>query len=120
MGFSGSDLATLDYDFTTAPSVNGGMCVGKGIIPEPSDKAILKFRTAIHAVTMQIERLAQGEEFGADFQDVTDGVDPTEYVLGLVAELCQDKPSVVELTNLSPRTLTAFISWLMGELVPKG
>lgn len=111
-------LEPLAWDF------GGGI---KGVVPEPSPKAVNRFRTRI------------AENVRATGRDVGDRSDIDNLLkvlaslneddlnaiyeenLDAVTELCDGSPSRDEIAGLGHRGFQAFLGWIGGELVnPEG
>lgn len=116
-GFTGGDIERLDWDFTRIPKIGGGgYCMGRGVIPEPSEDALIDFQQGFDALH---EAMKQARDAGAENLDVEKEYIPK--IRSLLADLCDGSPTLEQLEQLSPRFLLAFGHWLAGAMGnPKG
>lgn len=114
--FSKANVESLDYDFTGFPSINGGNCSGKGIIPEPTK--------AIQNTFWELKNEILGEGTTVDVeaaQKFSQREDAETISIKMFSDLCQDSPSFEELSELPPRIFNEFTTWLLTEIfLPKG
>lgn len=128
----------LTYDFTSVDSNKGGgvKCLGNGTIPEPSIDALESFdKLWAQVIAAQAASDAADAEAASDVP-TTGAEKPFELRLTKLlvgspevrekaaiawAALCQNSPSVAEITELPPRIFAAFGLFLLKEIVnPKG
>jgi hypothetical protein len=110
--FSADRLEGLDYDFTGIPANDGGMCTGKGYVPEPTKAREQAFR----ALAVKVGKIA---ELPPEKQAAAYAKDPElgdEAMLTALADFCGGHPSKEELAQLPPRALLAFSQWISTEV----
>jgi hypothetical protein len=125
VGFdAGVVLKELDWDFTRY----GG---GKGVVPEPSDKAMETLFKDLAKVSKDlldkagIANLTEDADPGTIMQvlsNMEDSIGLAEMINGYTkafAKLCQNQPSAIQLNKLPMRGRMLFYKWLMDELRPE-
>jgi hypothetical protein len=125
MGFDAAIVVQpLDWDF----SAFGG---GKGVVPEPSDKAIDTLFKDLAKVTQEmlskagVTELAQdasAEQVMQSLSDLPDGLGIEKMVSGFTkafAKMCQNQPSAIQLNKLPMRVRMRFYIWLIQEIRPE-
>lgn len=125
MGFdAGKVLKPLDWDFSTY----GG---GKGVVPEPSDKALEKLFKDLGKVSKELLEKSGITNLSAE-------ADPATIMLALsnmdesvglgvmingytkaFATVCQNQPSAIQMNKLPMRGRMLFFKWLVDELRPE-
>lgn len=125
MGFdAGAVLKELDWNFEKY----GG---GKGVVPEPSDKAM-------EALFRDLAKVSKELLAKSGLTDLSEDADPAtimkvlsnmEESVGLgqmingytkaFAKLCQGQPTTIQLNKLPMRGRMLFYAWLMKELRPE-
>ena len=114
--FSKASVESLDFDFTGFPSLNGGKCSGKGIIPEPTKTIQKAFWDKKNEI------FGEGSEIDIDLaKEFSENNDAEKVSIQMFSDLCQDSPSYTELAELPPRIFNEFTTWLLTEIfLPKG
>lgn len=127
MGFDASTvIPELDWSFEKFGQ-------GKGVVPEPSDKAIeaalreMAEATAKLYKKLGMERTPEMTEerimevlaaFPEDFEAVA-FADLSTVMIKIFAKLCGNQPSATQLKGIPFRARQAFYLWLMKELRPE-
>lgn len=117
---AGSAVDPMDYDFTT---VKGGQ--GKGTVPEPSTadmKAFQRDFANIQRRAMALEpedEKSVGKLSADEMKDLQDKMEALGEEMDVcIASLCQNTPSVEDVSTLPFRVKTAFAKWLLEQFDP--
>lgn len=118
-------VEAMDYDFTAF----GG---SKGIIPEPSTKAVKQFFDALQAIAAEVRPLMEkaqaaekGELSNEDISELMAAMDDDlvekqqDRIIDAVADLCGGFPPRDEIANLPYRVLGAFNAWIGAQIRPE-
>jgi len=138
MGFVASEqVEALTYDFTSLDPIPPGLEKCKGTIPEPSSALVDRFvvkqnRLAITLSSVEPPELAKGAEkpkaptsiiealdqFIADERVPEQERDKADNVwIDLLAEVTGGQPTRDEIAAMPYRIRTAFMKWLVQELI---
>jgi len=106
-------VAALDYNL--APFVDAS-----GTIPEPTDRAIVRFRNAYLAFlgldphASEEERQARAEEMSKASEE--EQAAHLATLRAMLAEVCAGHPTTEQIDALPYRVVLAMVSWLLGVL----
>lgn len=122
--FTSEHLELLEYDFTGFAANSGGMCSGKGTIPEPTKQMLLDYAQAVREI-FETDDLADvdpatmvADSFATEEKDeVSEELDSaSDQLLDATSALCSGTPTKAQLVELPPRILRGFMKWVYREI----
>lgn len=119
-GFVASEVVEpLAYNLE--PFVKGAQA--KGVVPEPSQADMRKYRKAVFAVTKEFQGLqdVDGDKLSdAEIEDLQEKSEELEAQMDkLTSELCKGTPSQETLSQLPWRHKIMFSKWLQEQFNPE-
>lgn len=109
-----SGVEPMAYNFT------GWGVDAKGVIPEPSNKLMKKFQSAMleaqrKLAAIDVDEKSTPEEIATAKKSAEEGSDAMDKA---IAMLCNNQPSAEECSELPFRAKQAFSKWLMSQFQP--